>query len=141
PDDPADGGATSGAATGARNARQAATLEELRRRVAEQPGVTGVTFAEVLPATVHPQTTIEMGYDLDAPGSNADLSLRKATIAAVHPSYFEVLDAPILAGRGFTAADAVPGSRVAIVDHSFVEQVLQGRNAVGQQVRFRYPGP
>jgi hypothetical protein len=29
---------------------------------------------------------------------------------------------------------------VAIVDHSFVEQVLQGRSAVGQQVRFRYPG-
>ena len=67
--------------------------------------------------------------------------MREATIAAVHPSYFEVLDAPILAGRGFTAADAVPGSRVAIVDHSFIEQVLQGRNAVGQQVRFRYPGP
>lgn len=138
-DDPVDGGATSGVATGARNARQAATLEELRRRVAEQPGVTGVTFAEVLPSTVHPQKTIEMGYDLDASGSNADLSLRRATIAAVHPSYFEVLDAPILAGRGFTTADAVPGSRVAIVDHSFVEQVLEGRNAVGQQVRFRYP--
>jgi hypothetical protein len=30
---------------------------------------------------------------------------------------------------------------VAIVDHGFVDQVLQGRNAVGQQVRFRYPGP
>jgi hypothetical protein len=30
---------------------------------------------------------------------------------------------------------------VAIVDQSFVDQVLQGRNAVGQQVRFRYPGP
>ena len=138
-EDPVDGGATSGAATGARNARLAATLEELRRRVAEQPGVTGVTFAENLPATVHPQKAIEMGYDLDASGSNADLSLREATIAAVHPSYFEVLDAPILAGRGFTAADAVPGSRVAIVDHSFIEQVLEGRNAVGQQVRFRYP--
>jgi hypothetical protein len=47
----------------------------------------------------------------------------------------------VLAGRGFTTADAVPGSRVAIVDQSFVDQVLQGRNAVGQQVRFRYPGP
>jgi putative ABC transport system permease protein len=67
--------------------------------------------------------------------------LREATIAAVHPSYFEVLGAPVLAGRGFTPADAVPGTRVAIVDHGFVDQVLQGRNAIGQQVRFRYPGP
>ena len=67
--------------------------------------------------------------------------MREATIAAVDPSYFEVLDAPVLAGRGFTTADAVPGTRVAIVDQGFVDQILQGRNAVGQQVRFRYPGP
>ena len=30
---------------------------------------------------------------------------------------------------------------MAIVDQGFVDQILQGRNAVGQQVRFRYPGP
>src|SRR5688500_12117842 len=53
-DDPVDG----------RNARLAATLEELRRRVAEQSGVTGVTFAEVLPSTNHPQKAIELGFDL-----------------------------------------------------------------------------
>jgi predicted permease len=152
-----DGSSDADAATLERNARLAATLEELRRRVAAQPGVGGVTFTEDLPTTNHPQKIIEMGYDLDggaaapASGSNPDLStvalakveppLREATIAAVHPSYFEALDAPILAGRGFTTADAVPGTRVAIVDQSFVEQILQGRNAVGQQVRFRYPGP
>lgn len=138
-DEPVDGGTTSGAASVERSARLAATLEELRRQVAAQPGVTGVTFVEDLPATNHPQKIIEMDYDRDGSASNADLPLREATIAAVHPSYFEVLAAPILAGRGFTAADAVPGSRVAIVDHGFIEQVLQGRNAVGRQVRFRYP--
>jgi hypothetical protein len=125
--------------------------------VAAQPGVAGVTFAEDLPTTDHPGKIIEMGYDLDvsdvasaksdggasafAGGSNAKPPLREATIAAVDPSYFEVLDAPVLAGRGFTTADAVPGTRVAIVDQGFVDQILQGRNAVGQQVRFRYPGP
>ena len=67
--------------------------------------------------------------------------MREATVAAVDPSYLKVLDAPVLAGRGFTAADTAPGARVAIVDQGFVDQVLQGRNAVGQQVRFRYPGP
>ena len=146
-DYPVDGGSNADAATLERNARLAATLEELRRRVAAQPGVAGVTFAEDLPTTDHPGKIIEMGYDLDggasalAGGSNAEPPLREATIAAVDPSYFEVLDAPVLAGRGFTTADAVPGTRVAIVDQSFVEQILQGRNAVGQQVRFRYPGP
>ena len=156
-DYPVDGGVNADAATRERNARLAATLEELRRRVAAQPGVRGVTFTEDLPTTNHPGKIIEMGYDLDlsdvasgksdggasasAASSNAEPPLREATIAAVDPSYFEVLDAPVLAGRGFTTADAVPGTRVAIVDQGFVDQILQGRNAVGQQVRFRYPGP
>jgi predicted permease len=161
-DDPVDGGSDAAAATRARNARLAATLEELRRRVAEQPGVGGVTFTEDLPTTNHPQKIIEMAYDLSAGASaKSDLSavasaksdlpdgalakseppLREATVAAVDPSYFEVLDAPVLAGRGFTAADAAPGTRVAVVDQGFVDQILEGRNAVGQQVRFRYPGP
>src|SRR3954467_2878978 len=145
--DPADAGSNADAATPGHNARLAATLAELRRKVAEQPGVGGVTFTEDLPTTNHPQKIIEMGYDRDlgaaasAGGSKAEPPLREATIAAVDPSYFEVLDAPVLAGRGFTPADAVPGSRVAIVDQGFVDQILQGRNAVGQQVRFRFPGP
>ena len=156
-DDPVDGGLKVDASGLERSARLAATLEELRRKVAAQPGVAGVTFAECVPTTDHPQKIIEMGYDLDssvsasaksvggasasAGGSNAEPPLRTATVAAVDPSYFAVLDAPVLAGRGFTPADAVPGSRVAIVDQGFVDQVLRGRNAVGQQVRFRYPGP
>ena len=165
-DEPVDGGAGADAAALARKARLVPTLEALRERVAAQPGVANVTFTERVPTTHHPQKRIEMGYDLpsgaSAPGGSPDATaksggsspalstgvsaevdgpLRVATVAAVDPSYFEALEAPILAGRGFTLADAVPGTRVAIVDQSFVDQVLQGRNAVGQQVRFRYPGP
>jgi putative ABC transport system permease protein len=154
-DDPVDGVSVD-AAPLERRARLA-TLDELRRRVAALPGVGGVTFAEFVPTTNHPQKIIEMGYDRDlsdvasakkeagapasAGGSNPAPALRMATVAAVDPSYFEALGAPVLAGRGFTTADAAPGSRVAIVDQGFVDQILQGRNAVGQQVRFRYPGP
>ncbi len=143
-DYPVDGGTNVDAATRERNARLGATLEELRRRVAAQPGVRGVTFTEDLPTTNHPGKIIDMGYDLDSSDgalAKSEPPLRQATIAAVDPSYFEVLEAPVLAGRGFTTADAVPGTRVAIVDQGFVDQILQGRNAVGQQVRFRYPGP
>src|SRR5262245_9369406 len=142
-----EGGVNADAATRERSARLAATLEDLRRTVAAQPGVGGVTFTEDLPTTNHPQKIIEMGYDLSdvasaksdsgapasAGGSNAKPPFREVTIAAVAPSYFEVLSAPVLTGRGFTNADAAPGTRVAIVDQGFVDQVLQGRNAVGQQ--------
>jgi putative ABC transport system permease protein len=144
-DDPIDPATTDEATTLAHRRRLSATIDELRRRVTPQPGVRAVTFTERAPTTGRPQKAIEVGYDLHtasaAEGPNAEAPLRRAAVAAVEPSYFETLDAPMLAGRTFTAADAVAGTRVAIVDQSFVEQVLQGRYALGQQVRFRYPGP
>lgn len=144
-------GATTDAAALAPNAPFAGTLEELRRRVAAQAGVAGVTFVANVPTTGGPQKLVEMAYDLESSAaasaagvapqaSGAEALFREATVAAVDPAYFEVLDAPVLAGRRFTAADATAGSRVAIVDQGFVDQILEGRNAVGQQVRFRYPG-
>ena len=74
-------------------------------------------------------------------GTRREASFAIATVAAVDPSYSRGTGRAGFAGRGFTAADAVPGTRVAIVDQGFIDQVLQGRNAIGQQVRFRYPGP
>ena len=118
-----------------------ARLEELRRRVAAEPGVAGVTFVDRLPRTARPQQDLELPEDAGpagtaASGADTRALLREATIAGVDPSYFEVLESPVIAGRGFRAADLAPGSNVAIVDQGFVDQILQGRNAVGQQVRF-----
>jgi hypothetical protein len=64
------------------------------------------------------------------------MPLYEATVAGIEPSYFDVLEAPILAGRAFNAADYAPNANAAIVDQGFVDQVLQGRNPIGQQVRF-----
>jgi hypothetical protein len=69
-------------------------------------------------------------------GADGAVTASWASLASVTPSYFEALDAPVIAGRAFTAADAQPGSRVAIVDQAFVELVLQGRNPIGRQFRF-----
>jgi predicted permease len=119
----------------------ASTVDELRRRVAAEPGVAGVTFVDRLPRTGHPDYDIEL-YDASTvtaqspSGSDPRPPLREADVAHIDPSYFDVLKAPILAGRAFHAGDLAPGGRVAIVDQSFVDQVLQGRNAIGQQVRF-----
>ena len=125
-----------------RDPRMAATLEQLRDRVAAQPGVTGVTFADALPGGELPERSIELGYDAAeaaARDPEAPAPIRYATVVETDTSYLGVLDAPILAGRGFNAADAEPGAQVAIVDQGFVDNVLQGRNPIGQQVRFTRP--
>jgi putative ABC transport system permease protein len=119
-----------------------ATLQELRRRLEIQPEVAGVTFVDRLPGDHRPDMFIELSYDQSVArrsavaGSTDAPPSRIVTIAAVEPSYFETLGAPIVAGRAFNAADMAPGVTVAIVDQGFVDLVLQGRNPIGQQVRF-----
>lgn len=125
-----------------RAAQMAATLGELRRRISMQPGVSGVTFVKSLPGEDAAERLIEMGFDAaEAPSRDpqAVTPLRNSTIVEVESHYFELLDAPILAGRGFNAADSQPGSNVVVVDQGFVDNVLQGRNPIGQQVRLVRP--
>jgi len=131
----------------AQRASFASGVEELRRRVAAAPGVAGVTFVDRLPRTERPQYEIELSYDSTVTAQSARgrsagprLPLREATVAGIEPSYFDVLETPILAGRAFNAADVTSGGRVAIVDQGFVDQVLEGRNPIGQQVRFVQDG-
>ena len=126
-----------------RDSRVAATLEEMRARVTAQPGVAGLTFVTALPGGESPERSIELGYDAAETASRsaeAVVPIRYTTVVETDTEYFTVVDAPIVAGRGFNAADAEPGARVAIVDQGFVDNVLRGRNPIGQQVRFVRPG-
>jgi putative ABC transport system permease protein len=134
-------GADSATARAAQRARFGTTLEALRQRVAAEPGVSGVTFVDHLPRLYHPQLRIELDDPSVAAGqTGASTTVVKypgeVNVAEVDPSYFAVLDAPILAGRGFDAGDVAPDARAVIVDRGFVDQVLAGRNAVGRRVRF-----
>ena len=140
---PISGNSNPDAADQERRAAFGATLQELRRRVAARPEVAGVTFVGTLPREPRAERLIELSDD---PGVTARSSagtsdtapppFREVTIARIEPSYFDVLGAPVLAGRAFTEADLAPGATVAIVDQGFVDQVLEGRNPIGQQVRF-----
>jgi hypothetical protein len=66
--------------------------------------------------------------------------LREVSTAYVDHSYFDVLQAPILAGRAFHAGELGPDARVVVVDQGFVDQVLLGRNALGQRLRLAHRG-
>jgi hypothetical protein len=134
-------GADTDLARPAPGAALASNLDELRRLLAEQPGVAGVTFADWLPR-VPDRSAYRIELAADASGSQpggaagARQPRRWTSVARIEPSYFDVLEAPILAGRAFGAADLAPQANVAIVDEGFVDQVLHGRNPIGQQVRF-----
>jgi hypothetical protein len=109
-------------------ARLGTSLEGLRQRLEEEPGVAGVTLVDALPRDYHTRRRVEVE---SLPG---DPSFGVAT-ASIHPSYFTVLQAPMIAGRAFTSADLSPDARVVIVDQGFADLVMPGRNLIGHRVR------
>ena len=120
-------------------ARFRTTANELTRRVLAEPGVAGVTFANAVPRTYHRPRQIEF----DLPGDvnrrhhpdGDDEGLARAGAATVAVNWFDVLNTPMLAGRSFTLADLAAQSPAIIVNASFVEDLLGGRNAVGLRLR------
>lgn len=130
----------------AQEASFAAMLDEFRERLVSEPGVLGVTFVDRVPRTGHPDYDIELEgasslTARSAEGSEQSPQRPEADVAHIDPSYFEVLRAPMLSGRAFRVGDLAAGEKVAIVDQSFVDQLLRGQNAIGRRVRFLDDAP
>ena len=109
--------------------RLSGSAERLRQRLEGEPGVAGATLVDQAPLDYHSHRLLEVAT---LPGSTP----AEVSTAAIHPSYFDVLNAPILAGRAFAESDLRPDARVVIVDQGFADLVLGGRNPIGHHVRF-----
>jgi hypothetical protein len=110
------------------------TVEELRRRLTDEPGMTAVTFSNPLPGMQHPGARFEIEGD-DTPPTYGYL----ARIASVDVAFFSALGAPVLSGRSFTQSDLETGRDVAIVNASFVDHIFRGRDPVGRRIRRAAP--
>jgi predicted permease len=112
----------------------AVTTQELERRLAALPAVTAVTFTDELPRTYHGWNQIEL--DEGAVPPRDSIYGHRVAATSIDPDYFDVLEAPILAGRGFHAGDQISDARVVIVNQPFVKQVLGGLNPIGRRLRY-----
>jgi hypothetical protein len=113
----------------------AAATQELERRLEAEPGVSGVTFATVLPSMGHPSRNIDIDEE-SAAREERNSSLRYVSTASVALDFFAVLDTPILSGRAFHSGDLQPGARTVIVNQSFAQAVLGGGNPIGRRLRY-----
>ena len=145
--DGAAAGAGAGAASPADSAeaafrrRYVAHLRDLERRVAEHPAVAAVTVAERLPMKAHEHALVEVEPAAGAGRAAPALPRHEVSSGAVDLRFFEVLGAPVLAGRAFDARDLAPQAGTVIVTASFVEEVLGGRSAVGRRIRYASAEP
>ena len=116
-------------ARAALSAQVSTSLAALRRSLEAEPGVAGVTFANRLPREGFPGRPVQV---MSLPGN----PFSWAAAASIDPSYFAVLETPIITGRAFTSADLAADAHVVIVDQNFADLVMKGRNPVGHRVRF-----
>ena len=110
------------------SARFSTSLETLRQRLEAEPGVAGVTFTSALPQDYHAERRLSVE-------SLPDSALFWVATARIDPSYFNVLQSPLIQGRAFTSGDLSPDARAVIVDQGFADLVMPGRNVIGQHVR------
>lgn len=108
--------------------------QEVLRRLADVGEVRGVGLGENSVGRYVP-----FAYGILMEGGDPEAPTQDAARAAVDVGFFQGLRRPILEGRDFTAADVQDGPRTGatpvIVNTSFVERLLGGRNAVGQRFR------
>ena len=107
-----------------------ALFERVEDRLAEQPGVTGVTAALIGLFTGNSRTSDVMVEGFE-PESEVAPSTRYDAVA---PGYFRTLGIPLLAGRTFAESDDHDAPRVAIVNEAFVRMLDLGRDVVGKRM-------
>lgn len=117
------------------DARFANGVDALLQRVSSEPGVSASLVS------AYPGKEPNMKFEIEgaAIGSTAIDSLGEktvvqATVTAASVGLFDLLGAPIIAGRGFGAADAVEGATAVIVDTAFAARIGRG-NILGQRMR------
>ena len=111
-------------------ARARYSFGELERRLAAEPGVEGVAFADRLPVMDQFKYAIAVDTMNGAPATG----IRRSTLVHVSRGFFPTFGTSVVAGRDFEPLDFETG-RVLIVNESFARHVFGERNPIGQRVR------
>jgi putative ABC transport system permease protein len=112
-------------------ARQALLFEQLVERVAALPGVEQAS-AVIFP----PLTGLGTGtsvWPLDRPDPRPG-EVPTADIRWIHRDYPSTIGIPVVAGRGFTAADHADAPLVVLINDAAARQFWPGESALGQRI-------
>jgi predicted permease len=136
-----------GRASDMSQARFEADVRRLREDLAAVPGVARVALADKLPLMWNGHFVIEVDKLGQAPLRAAQggqgptdegfVNGHYISTAAVEPDFFATFEAPPIAGRLLTPADYVETPQVVVVNQSFVQKVLGGRNAIGRHIQYK----
>jgi predicted permease len=111
-------------------ARTKQVFERIEDTLRALPGVNGVTSGSV-PLLSGSNWGTNLAIEGFEAGPDTDTNSRFNLIGS---GYFQTLGIPVLAGREFTAADAIGTPKVVVVNEAFAKKFNMGRGAVGKHV-------
>ena len=106
-------------------------FQALTARLQALPGVESVTLMQNRIGSGWSNNTYAYVDGVLPRGDNDQSAMRWNAVGA---DYFTVLRIPLLLGRDLTEADSATAPKVAVVNHTFAERFLPGRNPMGHHV-------
>ena len=119
-------------ASGYSESRARQFYDDLKQRLLASPEVRAVSYARLVPlAGGNAGTRVRVdGYQ--APDNPAHDGTADVDFNVVAPDYFDVLQIPLLQGRGFLATDDSASARVAVVNETFVHKFWPAGDPIGR---------
>ena len=106
--------------------------ERLRDRLASQPGIVGVSWADVVPLWFYGNPWEDLQVEGYVPALSENMKIFRNVVA---PGYLDLMRIPLIEGRDFTGHDDENAPPVIIVNQTFARRFFGGRTAIGHRVR------
>ena len=119
--------------------QRAEFVRHATERLAAMPGVERAGMTSSLPLSWpigQERTRVTVEGRAVAPGDEVPT----VRVAAVSPTYFDVLSIPVRRGRGMTATDLAGTSPVVVVNEAFVRSTFGDEEPIGKRVTFGFVG-
>lgn len=112
------------------------TVQDLKSRLAALPSVRGVATTTNVPLAGSQENSLFIQFRGEAHDPANALGARQRLVS---PGFFELMGIPLRSGRDFTDADRFGGENVAVVNQTFVDRYLGGRDPIGVRFSSGYP--
>ena len=109
--------------------------DAVRRETAAIPGVAAVAWTSDLPLTA--SDARNLSFEIVGDPAIDERRRPAADSHLVSPEYFDAIQLPIVAGRGFSDRDTADSPKVCLVNEALVHAHLRGRTPLGRQLALR----
>jgi predicted permease len=113
-----------------------AAAQDLLGRLRQQPGVVAVGTTTSFPLRLQPEASLLLQFKGEPFDADKPMVTRQR---AISPGFFTALGTPIIKGRDFNDSDRQGSAPVVIINRTFAERYLKGRDPIGVHFMTGYP--